>query len=96
MEQNKQPCPACERRAAMAKIDKDYIEQQAFEKAVKEGIQINEQLYCFRMEICSECSELISGTMCRQSGFYVASKAMYPDSRCPFPGKNKWNSTQVN
>ena len=85
-------CPECEIRALQLKITPQSIQDAIKNMAFVDGITSPADLYNKRMEICSKCTDFISGMMCAQCGSYVAYRARILNSYCPFPGNDKWKN----
>ncbi len=78
------PCYRC----LLRDMDKDaYFDQlQAYIDRMAAEERAEEALYEERLQICTSCSELVSG-MCRSCGCFVELRAAMRKGRCPY---DKW------
>lgn len=47
-------------------------------------------VYEKRLEICSQCEELMGGLTCKLCGCFVLARAKKKSQKCPKPGKRMW------
>ena len=76
-------CKRCLLREAGENVK--YAEILSYLETVKNDLT-DEKTAAARLEYCTSCDELISGT-CRQCGCYVEIRARLKDGACP---KEKW------
>ena len=62
--------------------DEFFKELSLYIKNYPEEKRVTEHIYKHRLEICSNCDELING-MCRKCGCYVELRALKKKAFCP-------------
>lgn len=78
----KTPCPVCESKKELASMEMtpELVEEMASQEPIADFC--GEKELTRRLEICNQCTKLISGMTCSECGCFVQFRARHSTAHC--------------